>query len=82
MRDTETQAEGEAGPMQGALCGTRSRVSRITPQAKGGAKPLSHQGCPYLLLFKRMMAYPIYSFVSWLPYSTKNIFANDSIAIQ
>ena len=41
MRDThtegeaETQAEGEAGPMQGTRCGTRSRVSRITPQATG-----------------------------------------------
>ena len=37
MRDTEreaeTQAEGEAGPMQGARRGTQSRVSRITPWA-------------------------------------------------
>ena len=50
MRDTEreaeTQAEGEAGSMQGAQHGTRSWVSRITPQAEGSAKPLSHQGCP------------------------------------
>ncbi|CAD7666694.1 unnamed protein product [Nyctereutes procyonoides] len=30
--------------MQGALCGTRSRVSRITPQAAGSAKPLHHRG--------------------------------------
>ena len=29
-----------------ARCGTRSRVSRITPQAAGGAKPLCHRGCP------------------------------------
>ena len=42
-RDT---AEGEAGSMQGARRGTRSRVSRITPRAEGGAKPLSHLGCP------------------------------------
>ena len=38
MRDThteaETQAEGEAGSMQGGRRGTRSRVSRITPQAE------------------------------------------------
>ena len=52
MRDTEkergaeTQAEGEADSMQGAGCGTPSRVSRITPWAESGAKPLSHPGCP------------------------------------
>ena len=41
-RDTE----GEAGSMQEARCGTRSRVSRITPWAAGGAIPLRHQGYP------------------------------------
>ena len=54
MRDTErerqrqrqTQAEGEATSMQGARLGTPSRVSRITPLTEGGAKPLSHEGCP------------------------------------
>ena len=45
-RDRETQAEGEAGSMQGARCGTQSWVFRITPWAEGGAKPLGHQGCP------------------------------------
>ena len=45
-RGAETQTEGEAGSMQGARCGTQSRVSRITPQAAGGAKPLRHRGCP------------------------------------
>ena len=45
-REAETQAEGEAGSMQGAQCGTRSRVSRITPWAEGGAKPLHHPGPP------------------------------------
>ena len=39
-------AEGGAGSMQGAWCRSRSQVSRITPWAKGSAKPLSHQGCP------------------------------------
>ena len=33
--------------MQEARGGTRSRVSRITPQAEGSAKPLGHRGCPY-----------------------------------
>ena len=31
-REAETQAEGEAGSMQGPWRGTRSRVSKITPQ--------------------------------------------------
>ena len=46
-REKETQAEGEAGSVQGAQHGTRSRVSRITPQAEGGTKLLGHWGCPY-----------------------------------
>ena len=54
MRDRERERErqAEAGPMQGARCGTRSRDSRITPRAEGGAKPLSHPGCPNELLLK------------------------------
>ena len=48
QRDAETQAEGEASSMQGARHGTRSQVSRITPWAAGGAKPLCPQGCPRL----------------------------------
>ena len=53
--EAETQAEGEAGSMQGAPPGTRSRVSRTRPWAEGGAKPLSRPGCPHhhLLKFSR-----------------------------
>ena len=54
-REAETQAEGEAGSMQGARRGTRSRVSRITLWATGGAKPLRHQGCPFLPSLKPAM---------------------------
>ena len=43
QKEAETQAECEAGPMQGARHGTQPQVSRITPWAEGGAKPLSHQ---------------------------------------
>ena len=43
-REAETQAEEEAGSMVGPRCGTRSQVSRITTQAEGSAKPLSHPG--------------------------------------
>ena len=39
--------------MQGAQCGTRSQVSRITPWAEGGAKPLSHPGCPPVFLLQQ-----------------------------
>ena len=53
-REAETQAEGEAGSMQGARRGTRSRVSRITPWAEGGAKPLSQLGCPISQTFKTL----------------------------
>ena len=49
-REAETQAEGEAGSMQGAQCGTRSQDSKITPWAEGGAKPLSHHSGPLGLL--------------------------------
>ena len=51
MREAETQAEGEAGPMQGAGRGTRSQDSRIRPWAKAGAQPLSHTGIPRLAPF-------------------------------
>ena len=37
--------------MQGARPGTPSLVSRITPWAEGGVKPLSHPGCPSVLHF-------------------------------
>ena len=50
-REAETQAEGEAGSMQGARCGTRSQASRIRPWAEGGAKLLSHLGCPTNFFF-------------------------------
>ena len=46
QREAETQAEGEAGSMQGAQRRTRSRDPRVTPWAEGGVKLLSHPGCP------------------------------------
>ena len=48
MRDTEreaeTQAEGEAGSLQGARCGTRSQDPGRVPKAD--AQPRSHPGVP------------------------------------
>ena len=52
MREREREAKGEAGSMQGARSGTRSQVSKITPQAAGDAKPLCHQGCPKDVILK------------------------------
>ena len=49
-RERQRQAEGEAGSVQEARHGTRSWVSRITPRAAGGAKPLRHWGCPCCFL--------------------------------
>ena len=51
-REAETQAEGEAGSMQRARHGTRSRVSRITPWAAGGAKLLRTTGAAQEMVFK------------------------------
>ena len=63
-QETHRQAEGEAGSMRGAWRGTRSQVSRITPLAEGGAKPLSHPGCP-VSTFKSLLSYfTPYSFFS------------------
>ena len=62
-REAESQAEGEAGPMQGARCGTRSWVSRITPRAAGGAKPLRHWGCPHFVFFNLIFFVSIFFFL-------------------
>ena len=57
-REAETQAEGEAGSMQGAQRGIRSRVSRIAPWAKGRrqttAPPRDPKGPPNFLFLKSM----------------------------
>ena len=58
-REAETQAEGEAGSMQGAWCGTQSRVSRITPWAEGSTKPLSHPGCPHVKNLLQFLGEPL-----------------------
>ena len=53
-REAETQAEEEAGSMQGAGRVTQFRVSRITLGAEDGAKPLSHPECPKILLLSNL----------------------------
>ena len=75
-RESETQTEGETGSMQGAPRGTRFRVSRIRPRAQGGAKPLSHSGCPkrvavfsnvkYILIIVIVKLFFIYSICKYI----------------
>ena len=45
-REAETQAEGEAGPMQGTDAGLDPRTPGIRPEPKADAQPLSHPGAP------------------------------------
>ena len=74
-REAETKSEGEAGFMQGARCGTQSWVSRITAWAEGGAKLLSHPGCPINKIFKKTSrlgkSIDIYRKVDWWFLRTK-----------
>ena len=61
--EVETQAEGEVGSMQGARHGTQSWVSRTTTWTEASAKPLSHPGCPDLILFNRYTMLTLISYV-------------------
>ena len=79
-REAETQAEGEAGSMQGTQCGTRSWVSRITSRAAGSAKLLRHQGCPLHISIKLSKHYTRFKFsvsymINLLPHSGNIIYA-------
>ena len=51
-RGRDTQAEGEAGSMQGARHGLDPRSPGSCPGPKAGGKPLSHPGCPLFLFLK------------------------------
>ena len=44
MRDTETQAEGEAGPQQGARCGTHPELQdhALNQKQSSTAEPSGH----------------------------------------
>ena len=54
-REAETQAEGEAGPLQGAQRGTRSQDPGITTWAQGRLNPWTTQGSlPFFFLDKRI----------------------------
>ena len=45
-REAETQAEGEAGSMQGAGCGTQSRDPGVTAWAGGRCSTTEPPKCP------------------------------------
>ena len=58
VRETETQAEGEAGSLWGAQCGTRSRDPEVTPWAEGRAKLLGPRVPPALSISSRTAPLP------------------------
>ena len=47
-REAETQAEGEAGSMEGADVGLDPRTPGSCPVPKADAQPLSHPGVPLI----------------------------------
>ena len=49
-REAETWAEGEAGFLQGARCGTQSQIPGSCSEPKTDTQPLSHPGIPLFLL--------------------------------
>ena len=53
QREAETQAEGEAGPMQKPDVGLHPGTPGPCPGPKAGTKLLSHPGIPYLFIFNR-----------------------------
>ena len=73
MRDTEreaeTQAEGEAGSLRGARCGTRSRDLGVTPWAEGGcstAEPAARPSTNLYDLETQALRGETRSLVSWI----------------
>ena len=71
QREAETQAEGEAGSMQGArYVGLDPRTPGSRPERKADAQPLSHPGVSKMLYFKEHMRTPflplIFLFISFI----------------
>ena len=68
MRDTQTQAEGEAGSLRGARCGSWSQDPRIMPWAKGRRSTIESPRHPYK--FVLLAVYPasstLVSHILWL----------------
>ena len=54
-REAETQAEGEAGSIQGAQVGLDPGTPGSHPEPKAGTKPLSHPGIPYPIVLTEVL---------------------------
>ena len=54
--EAETQAEGEAGSLQGARCGLDSETPESRPEPKANTQPLNHPGAPYLLNYGQIQS--------------------------
>ena len=59
-REAVTQAEGEAGSMQGAWHGTRSWNSRIMPWAEGRHSTAEPPGRPYVCVLNRVRTHAVW----------------------
>ena len=57
QKEAETQAEGEAGSMQGARYGTRSWNSEIMPRAKGRHSTTEPPRRPHCVIFKKLLTW-------------------------
>ena len=64
-REAETQAEGEAGSLQGAQCGTGSRIPGSRPEPKADAQPLSHPGSSCIYPATDLEAAISFQFFQW-----------------
>ena len=54
QREVETEAEEEAGSLQGALRGTRFQIPGSHPEPKADAELLSHPGVLRLCIFNEI----------------------------
>ena len=58
-REAETEAEGEAGSLRGACCGTRSQDPGITTQAKGRRSTAEPPRRPSSWVFSPSSSHPL-----------------------
>ena len=72
QREAETYAEGEAGSMQGAWCGTRSWDSRIMLWAKGRHQTAEPPRRPWFVVLYISCSYCMYFLHMWTLFVTKH----------
>ena len=76
-RDAETQAEGEAGSVEGAPCRSRSRVSRTVPWAEGRCLTAEPSRDPHGTPFSLSSIYLSIYLSTYLPINQSSFFFKD-----